>query len=450
ALIAWNDSLAEDLGLADWRESALPVLSGNEVPRWSTPVALGYAGHQFGHFVPALGDGRAVLLGERIDASGRRMDLQLKGSGRTPFSRGGDGRAPLGPVLREYLVSEAMFALGVPTTRSLAAVTTGDRVVRETVESGAVLTRVADSHLRIGTFEFLAARGDRDGLAQLTHYALRRHAADDANREPHVALALFDHVADKQASLIARWMALGFVHGVMNTDNMAISGQTIDYGPCAFLDEFQRDKVFSSIDAHGRYAFSQQPVIGAWNLSRLAGCLMLLHDDRGAFEARLDAFLQTVQRASLAAMVERFGLSPEETDGNELVSDWYDALEADALDYTRSWHDLADAVAADPDRTTGRPADSAAMGDFLQKWGDQLRGGDSIAAAQRIRAKAPVIIPRNHQIARAISDAQNGDFAHFHALREALQSPFDPLHYGTDLAEPPAPAQRVTRTFCGT
>ena len=446
-LIAWNASIAESLGLEGWQHDAAERFSGNHRARFSTPVALAYAGHQFGHFVPQLGDGRALLLGERIDAQGRRFDIQLKGSGRTAFSRGGDGKSPLGPVLREYLVSEGMHHLGVPTTRALAAVTTGETVVRESAQPGAVLARIARSHLRVGSFEYVAARGDLDTLRALIDYAVARHVDDDGQsggEEP--ALRLFNHVVVAQAQLVAAWMALGFVHGVMNTDNTTISGETIDYGPCAFLDEFSRAKVFSSIDQHGRYAFDRQATIAAWNLSRLAGCLLLVHDERDAYERGIETFFDVWSARYRELMARRFGQTSFTSGQDDLVEDWLTLLEQHGLDYTLSWHRLSDHLAQE--QVNSDDPISA----YADRWFGRLVGhADNVPAVRaRMAAANPVIIPRNHQIARAIEAAENGDFDPFHELRDVLTRPFDPLLATSAFAEAPLSSQRVTRTFCGT
>lgn len=439
-LIAWNAALAAELGLASWREDAASRCSGARLPRFATPVALAYAGHQFGQFVPQLGDGRALLLGERIDSFGRRRDVQLKGSGRTVFSRGGDGKSPLGPVLREYLVSEAMHVLGVPTTRALAAVTTGVPVLRESASPGAVLTRIASSHVRVGTFEFLAARGDTAGLVQLTDYVVQRFGLA-ADIPP--ALAVFEHVIEVQADLIARWMALGFIHGVMNTDNMALSGETIDYGPCAFMDEFKGDKVFSSIDRFGRYAFDQQPVIGAWNLSRLASCLLMLHDDVPAFESRLETFLPTWQARYRELLAAKFGLDEVATDDAQMFEDWFALLATRELDYTSSWHDLV---------ATLERAEACPFGEFGERWRARVtrNGRPADQARSLMAATNPVVIPRNHLIAKAIAAAEAGDFGVFEDLHRVLATPFDAALSGHEWARPPAPEERVRQTFCGT
>ena len=343
-LIAWNAELAAHLGLdaldAD-RERLTRIFSGGEPLPGGQTIALAYAGHQFGNFVPQLGDGRAALLGEVISpVDGRHYDIQLKGSGQTPYSRRGDGKSSLGPVLREYLLSEAMHRLGVPTTRALAAVSTGETVYRDTMEPGGVLTRVASSHLRVGSFQYLAARDHRDALKQLTDYTIARHYPDAAAADTPV-LAFFSGVVDAQAILIARWMALGFIHGVMNTDNCAISGETIDYGPCAFMDEFDINKVFSSIDRQGRYAYGQQAAMAQWNLARLAECLMLLQGEKADYESALESFQPRFEEAYFGLMREKLGLANHADDDVALVTAWLQHLQDHQLDYTLSFRELA-------------------------------------------------------------------------------------------------------------
>lgn len=445
ALLAWNERLAEELGVAhlgaDEQECAR-IFSGGPLPAEFEPIALAYAGHQFGFYVPQLGDGRAALLGEVVDRSGRRYDIQLKGSGRTPFSRGGDGRSWLGPVIREYLVSEAMHALGVPTTRALAAVATGRQVYREAALPGAVFTRVAASHLRIGTFEYFAHRGDRASLQTLADYAIERHYPEALEADqPYVAL--FRGVAARQAELVADWMALGFIHGVMNTDNTSIAGETLDYGPCAFMDEFRFDKVFSSIDHHGRYAYANQPRIAQWNLARLAECLLAICDSQPAFEAVLDEFPERYSEAYLARMRRKLGLVDAEPGDEELIADWLRHLEDNELDYTLSFRELA---------TQAAGADEPRFGDVEERWRRRVaadgRTPQDIAAA--MNAANPLIIPRNHRIEQAIQHAVDGDTAIFEQLATVLLRPFDERPDHARFALAPEPQQRVTQTFCGT
>ncbi len=446
-LLAWNAPLAEELGLghlATNNQDLAELFSGNRLPEGADPIALAYAGHQFGYFSAQLGDGRAVLLGDVVDTDGRRRDIQLKGSGRTPFSRRGDGRSSLGPVIREYLLSEAMHVLGVPTTRALAAVQSGEQVVRELPLPGGVFTRVAASHVRIGTFEYFASRGDVESLKALADFAIERHAPELADAErPY--LAFFTRVLEAQVALVAHWMDLGFIHGVMNTDNTSVSGETIDYGPCAFMDEFNASKVFSSIDHHGRYAFDQQPHIILWNLTRLAECLLMLDDGQAEFEDKLGRVLPLFESLYFARLVKKLGLESDGEDAadRELVRDWLTYLQANVLDYTLSFRELADRVGAD-----GEPR----FGEFELKWRKRLSQQDADPAAVRdaMNAVNPRFIARNHQVERAIQGAIDGDLTVFNELRTVLANPFDEQPGLDAYAVPPMPEERVTRTFCGT
>ncbi|HYO96791.1 MAG TPA: YdiU family protein [Polyangiaceae bacterium] len=470
-IIRVNHALAELLGI-DASELDSPegakILAGNAITEGSTPIALAYAGHQFGGFVPQLGDGRAILLGEVIGNDGVRRDIQLKGAGRTPFSRGGDGRAALGPVLREYIVSEAMAALGVPTTRALAAVTTGEPVVRDELLPGAVLTRVAASHIRVGTFQFFAARDDRDALERLTAYALARHypesngaggAANDGQAKAGDGLRLIDNVMQAQASLVARWLGVGFVHGVMNTDNTSISGETIDYGPCAFLDEYDPQKKFSSIDRGGRYAFGNQPRIAQWNLARLAETLLPLIDDdedeaaRIATE-RLERFPAIFDAAHARVMRAKLGLVSEGENDLTLAADLLERLAANRVDYTVFFRALCSA-AEDPAADAQVAAlfqDPAAFTSWAESWRQRLHADDTSpqARASAMRRANPAFIPRNHRIEQAIVAGVAGDFAPFEALVQVLARPYDEQPEFAHLAEPPLPDERVRATFCGT
>lgn len=460
-----NRALAELLG-ADlaFLESpgAAEVLAGNVIPEGAEPISQAYAGHQFGGFVPQLGDGRAILLGEVVGKDGRRRDVQLKGAGRTPFSRGGDGRAALGPVLREYIVSEAMAALGIPTTRALAAVTTGELVQREEALPGAVLTRVASSHLRIGTFQFFANRGDQEALALLTKYALERHYPDATRGTENDALALLERVIDAQAELVAKWLGVGFVHGVMNTDNTSISGETIDYGPCAFLDEYDPDKKFSSIDHGGRYAFSNQPRIALWNLARLAETLLpLVSTDldeavRLATE-RLDRFEHRFERAYLTVMRAKLGLTREEEHDGALVEGLLACLADQRVDYTLFFRRLCDTAepssAAEAALTSLFNGQEAGILGWVEAWRRRLslEAAPSASLATALRRANPAFIPRNHRVEAAISSAvRRRDFEPFETLVQVLARPFDDQPEHVDLAAPPAPEERVRRTFCGT
>jgi len=443
-LLAWNAELATALGL-----DALPDepgrlagwFSGNELLPGSQPLALAYAGHQFGNFVPQLGDGRALLLGE-LDLDGRRVDVQLKGSGQTPFSRRGDGKAALGPVIREYLVSEAMHRLGVPTTRSLAAVATGEWVVREERLAGAVLTRVASSHIRVGTFEYLAARRDREGLQALADFAIARHYPQAVGQERPL-VAFFAEVVKAQAKLVAHWMDVGFIHGVMNTDNMAISGETIDYGPCAFMDEFDYQQVYSSIDRFGRYAYGRQAPIAHWNLARLAECLLLLGDPQAQFEEELTRFQGLFEQHYLKRMGRKLGLQQVRDGDDELVSHWLQYLQDHELDYTSSHRRLASRIDAQG------PAE---FGPFESRWRDrlQVQGLPVEQVRAGMQAANPLYIPRNHLVQRAIDAAIDGDLSVFRALDRVLKQPFDEQPGRETYAEPPQPDERVTETFCAT
>ncbi len=462
-VVKLNRPLAELLG-ADADRLASPagaqVLGGNVVPDGAEPIALAYAGHQFGSFVPQLGDGRAILLGEVVGRDGRRRDIQLKGAGRTRFSRGGDGRAALGPVLREYIVSEAMAALGVPTTRALAAVTTGERVVRDEPLPGAILTRVAASHIRVGTFEFFAARDDQDALRTLTAHALARHYADSVGTG-NDALALLERVIDAHAELVALWLGVGFVHGVMNTDNTAVSGETIDYGPCAFLDEYNPRKTFSSIDHGGRYAYSNQPRIAQWNLARLAETLLgLISDDtndavRIATE-RLERFPSRFEKAHLRVMRAKLGLAREDAGDRVLFEELLDRLAAHHVDYTLFFRRLC-AAAADPsldaEIASSFDIDLVAFRSWTEAWRRRLAIEEQPAdgRASAMRRANPAFIPRNHRVEEAIEAAvRRGDFQPFENLVDVLERPYDDQPGREYLAGAPEPNQRVSKTFCGT
>jgi uncharacterized protein YdiU (UPF0061 family) len=443
-----NHALGESLGLdftAMSPDDVAQVFAGQRIPDGADPIAQAYAGHQFGGFT-ILGDGRAILLGEHRTPSGTLVDVQFKGSGPTPYSRRGDGRAALGPMLREYIISEAMHGLGIPTTRSLAVVATGEPVYRDRVLHGAVLTRVSASHLRVGTFEYCAAHRDVDGLRALVQYALARHDPTLVGAEVP-ALALLDAVIARQATLIAQWMAVGFVHGVMNTDNMTISGETIDYGPCAFLDVFDPSTVFSSIDVHGRYAYEQQPAIAQWNLARFAEALLpLLHADREQAIAianeRLDQFVVLFQAAWIAAFRAKLGLSTQAHDDVALVDGLLAWMHQHGADFTRTFRALSD----------GAPiADDAAFAEWRGRWEARvLAEGRTLDDARALMRRVnPVSIARNHAVEAALSAAERGDLQPTVALLAALERPYDdgPQHEG--LRDAPA-AGAGYRTFCGT
>ena len=461
-LVQINKPLAEELALDPERLSSqegLEILSGRRIATGSEPIAMAYAGHQFGNWVPQLGDGRAVLIGEVIDRHGRRRDLQLKGAGRTPFSRMGDGKAPLGPVLREFLVSEAMAALGIPTTRSLAAVATGERVVRETVLTGAVLTRVAASHVRIGTFQYFYAREDVEALRALTDHVIERHYPQIATAEVP-ALALLNAVMRRQADLVARWMGIGFIHGVMNTDNMTISGETIDYGPCAFMDAFRNGQVFSSIDAGGRYAYGNQPQIAHWNLVQLAQALLPLlpgasEDAVKLAQSAIDGFPALFREAWLGVMRRKLGLSATDEGDADLIGALLSTMEANEADFTLTFRRLSDHATPGAENQP-RPADLFKEPTAFEAWCERWRArlaADPMAPAERqaaMRASNPLFIPRNHRVEEALAAADNGDLGPFETLRNVLARPFDEHPNEADLALPPRPEQAIHRTFCGT
>ena len=456
-----NDELAQQLGIdATWLASdeGTGVLAGNHVPEGAEPIATVYAGHQFGGWVPQLGDGRAILLGEVIGKDGMRYDIQLKGSGPTPYSRGGDGRAPLGPVLREYIVSEAMAALGVPTTRSLAAVTTGEPVFRQVAEPGAVLTRVAKSHIRIGTFQFFLARKDIESLRLLMDYVIERHYPAAAETE-NPGSALLEAVVIEQAGLLAQWQLFGFIHGVMNTDNMLLSGETIDYGPCAFMDNYHPDTVFSSIDHHGRYAYGNQPGVAHWNLSRLAQALLpVIHaNEEQALElaqGSLDTFPGLFQRAYQIGMNRKLGLSGIEAGDEALAADLLELMAHEQTDFTLAFRRLADLAHHTSDAGVGDLFElSEALAPWLERWRQRIESDPQEPAerqAAMYRAN-PVFIPRNHLVAAAIDAAvDRGDYGPFNRLVDLLERPRDYQPGLAAYARPPRPEEVVSKTFCGT
>jgi len=458
-LLRFNQKLAAELGVeADLSDPdrLAAVLSGNVVPQGASPLAMAYAGHQFGNFVPQLGDGRAILIGEVMDRAGQRRDIQWKGAGPTPFSRRGDGRAALGPVIREYVVSEAMHALGIPATRALAAVSTGELVQREQEQQGAVFVRVAASHVRVGTFQFFAARGDTEGVRTLANYVIERHYPDLMGAQ-NPYLALLQAVADRQAELIARWLGVGFIHGVMNTDNMTISGETIDFGPCAFLDEYNPMKVFSSIDRQGRYAYRNQPGIGQWNIARLAEALVPLidADEEKAVEAAnavLKAFGDTFQAHWIEVFRAKLGLVTARDGDGDLVQGLLSAMEENEADFTRTFRALCNAAEGHDDDLLACFADTAKLREWLPKWNERLaeEGRSPADVATEMRGVNPWLIARNHRIEEAIAAANYGDFSFFEKLVEALEKPFEERPEFADYAFSPTAEQKVARTFCGT
>ncbi|MDK3073084.1 YdiU family protein [Sedimentitalea sp. JM2-8] len=441
-LVAFNDDLARLLGISPGdAEQMAQVFAGNVVPDGAAPISQLYSGHQFGQYNPQLGDGRAVLLGETLGTDGVRRDIQLKGSGRTPYSRGGDGRAWLGPVLREYVVSEAMHAMGIPTTRALAAAETGEAVYRETVLPGAVLTRVAKSHLRVGTFQVFAARGDARSLKQLTDYAIARHYPDVSG-----PMGLLAAVRDAQARLIAQWMGVGFIHGVMNTDNSSISGETIDYGPCAFMDVYHPDTVFSSIDRMGRYAYSNQPDIAVWNLAQLATALIQQAEDREALVEEATEIVHAmpglIRDRWLHVFRAKIGITQASDGDHVLINDLLDLMAAGQADFTNTFRALAGTAARD------QFADPEAFDAWADGWRARLR--DEPDPVPVMNAANPAFIPRNHRIEQMIAAAVDGDYALFDRLNAVLKRPFDDQPDHADLMRPPAPSEVVAATFCGT
>jgi uncharacterized protein YdiU (UPF0061 family) len=472
-LLFLNEALAEELRLdaaALRGADGAALFAGNELPEGAEPIAQAYAGHQFGGFSPQLGDGRALLLGELVDRDGRRRDIAFKGSGRTPFSRGGDGKAAVGPMLREVLIGEAMHALGIPTTRALAVAATGETVRREVALPGAVLTRVAASHLRVGTFQYFLARGEIDRLRQLAEYTIARHDPALAGT-PERHLALLRAVAQRQAALIAQWMNVGFIHGVMNTDNMTISGETIDYGPCAFMEAYDPQTVFSSIDHGGRYAYGNQPHIARWNLARLAEALLPLmaaSEDEATVQRAvaqatevIDAFPGLYAAALLRGQRAKLGLlaaaAADDAADAALVADWLALLQAQSVDFTLGWRRLADAAEGRDAPLRDLFVDRAALDAWLVRWRDRCAhdaaagGAGDGGRAARMRSASPWIIPRNHRVEEALAAATDGDLLPFERLLAALRRPYDEIPELAPYAEPaPGDLSAGYQTFCGT
>ena len=457
-LLQFNHALAEELGLdaaALDSEAGAAIFSGNAIPEGAEPLAQAYAGHQFGGYASQLGDGRALLLGEVIDTQQRRRDIQLKGSGPTPFSRGGDGKAALGPVLREYLIGEGMHALGIPTTRALAAVNTGEHVYREIPLPGGVLTRVAASHLRIGTFQFFASRGGVEKVRELAEYAIARHYSDCADAD-NPFLAFFKAVTEAQASLVARWMQVGFIHGVMNTDNMAISGETLDYGPCAFMDTYAPGTVFSSIDRNGRYAYANQPVILSWNLTRFAETLVPLVDP--VKDRSIEMLTEAIEQAQplyethwLAGMRTKLGLTTQDPNDLDLVNDLLWVMKDGKADFTLVFRRLSQVLRSDSDAFQNLFNQLGAFEVWARRWRKRLEqeGVDAKTVAQAMDRVNPIYIPRNHKVEEALAAAVgHGDMGPFTKLLAVLSHPFDEIAGNEAFAEPvPDPSYK---TFCGT
>ncbi len=452
-IVVINSDLGQALGLnlimrSD--EQLAQLFSGNILPEGSEPISQAYAGHQFGHFT-YLGDGRAHLIGEHNTPDGKRVDIQLKGSGKTPYGRRGDGRAALGPMLREYIISEAMHALGVPTTRSLAVVTTGELINRETIVQGAILTRIASSHLRVGTFEYFSAQNDVNGLKMLADYAIARHYIE-AKKSDQPYHTLLKTVIEQQANLIVHWMRVGFIHGVMNTDNMALSGETIDYGPCAFMDAYDPATVFSSIDHMGRYGYANQPIIAQWNLARFAETLLpILHEDIDKAiqiaEAAINEFSVLYQAKWLAMMRAKLGLFGEQIDDNKLFADILDWMHAQRADYTNTFRDLSG-----EEKPPSEHYDSNAFQDWYERWQVRLKQNNKPIKSSLCLMKAsnPAVIPRNHNVNQALESASNGDIKPFHDLLSALKEPYKQRPDIKPFQSPPTPGERVHQTFCGT
>lgn len=452
-LIVFNESLSTDLGLHGkvLQSEGVEVFGGNSIPEGASPIAQAYAGHQFGHFT-MLGDGRAVLLGEQITPTGERFDIQLKGSGRTPYSRGGDGRATIGPMLREYIISEAMHALGIPTTRSLAVVTTGESVIRETLLPGAILTRISASHIRVGTFEYVAKWGTVEELKTLANYTLKRHYPD-VRTEENRYISLLQEVVKRQAKLIAKWQHVGFIHGVMNTDNMTISGETIDYGPCAFMDTYDPETVFSSIDTRGRYAYENQPLIAGWNLARFAETLLpLLHDKEDEAvklaQDEISVFNDLYQDYWLEGMRAKLGIFNEESEDKSLINELLNIMKDNQADFTNTFRIL----------TSGEPEKmdlfkTQGFKDWYERWQERQDRQEETKeqSIQLMRNHNPYIIPRNHRVEEALKAAvEQDDYSVMDQLVHALSNPFDYNSKQDEFTQLPKPSTRPYRTFCGT
>ena len=459
-LIIFNDNLAKTLGIDErkTRKQLAELFSGNVIPKGSSPIALAYAGHQFGQFVSQLGDGRAVLLGEISTPEQKHYDIQLKGSGQTKFSRQGDGRAPLGPVIREYIVSEAMHALGIPSTRSLAAVTTGEKVYRETALPGGILTRIAESHIRVGTFEYFAAQNKIENLKTLAEYTIKRHfplLKDSRNSY----LSLLELVCDRQIELIAKWMGIGFIHGVMNTDNTSIVGETIDYGPCAFMDSYNPSTVFSSIDAHGRYAFGNQPSIAHWNMACFANCLAPLIDqdsDKAEEQAQevINQFPNKMKVALMTVMCKKIGLKSTNSNSQETLQKLLSIMLDNESDYTLTFRYLSEIIKGKGNTLFKKQfLEHKQISNWLKEWTDLIKD-QSLSKkeiALSMESSNPVFIPRNHLVERAIEAAvENNDFSEMKTLLAILNRPYEEQSSYSDFMKPPKPHEVVHQTFCGT
>ena len=451
-MVIFNQSLADQVGLKLGElniDERTQFLCGNQLPHGTEPFAQAYAGHQFGNFT-ILGDGRAIVMGEHLTPSGQRIDLQLKGSGRTPYSRGGDGRAALGPMLREYIISEAMHALGIPTTRSLAVVSTGEKVFRETELPGAVLARIAGSHIRVGTFEFASLQQDKRITEALLDYMIDRHFPEIKGKENKV-LAVIEAVIDQQAALITHWMRVGFIHGVMNTDNMSLSGETIDYGPCAFMDTFAPDTVFSSIDHRGRYAYANQPYIAQWNIARLAESLLPLIDGKreeviATVEDLLNSFEQVYKSKWLTMMGSKLGLTEVSIKDEKLITDLLDWMHNNSADFTNTFRDLCKKLPA------GELYESETFQNWFARWQNRLKKEKQELETSYVlmRSLNPAVIPRNHKVEEALQAGEKGDFEPLYALLHAIEKPYQDGEHLLPYQSPPRPEEKVLQTFCGT
>ena len=451
-MVIFNQSLADQVGLKLGElsiDERTQFLCGNQIPQGIKPFAQAYAGHQFGNFT-ILGDGRAIVMGEHLTPSGHRIDLQLKGSGRTPYSRGGDGRAALGPMLREYIISEAMHALGIPTTRSLAVVSTGEKVFRETELPGAVLARIAGSHIRVGTFEFASLQQDKRITEALLDYMIDRHFPEIEGKENKV-LAVIEAVIDQQAALISHWMRVGFIHGVMNTDNMALSGETIDYGPCAFMDTFAPDTVFSSIDHRGRYAYANQPYIAQWNIARLAESLLPLIDGKreeviATVEDLLNSFEQVYKSKWLTMMGSKLGLTEVSIKDEKLITDLLDWMHNNSADFTNTFRDLCKKLPG------GELYASETFQSWYARWQNRLKKEKQELETSYVlmRSLNPAVIPRNHKVEEALQAGEKGDFEPLYALLHAIEKPYQDGEHLLPYQSPPRPEEKVLQTFCGT
>ena len=452
-VVLFNEKLANEIGLnlsEMSKEVRADLFAGNFVPEGTEPFAQAYAGHQFGNFT-MLGDGRAIVLGEHLTPSGQRLDLQLKGSGRTSYSRGGDGRAALGPMLREYIISEAMHALGIPTTRSLAVVTTGEKVYRETELPGAILTRIAGSHIRVGTFEFTSLQEDKQVTQALLDYLIDRHFPEIKEKE-NQPFALLEAVIHQQAELITHWMRVGFIHGVMNTDNMALSGETIDYGPCAFMDTFAPDTVFSSIDHKGRYAYANQPYIAQWNLARLAESLLPLMDGKkeeiiASAEDLLNSFEQIYKSKWLSMMGSKLGFAETGQEDQKLITELLDWMHKNSADFTNTFLNLCK-----EEIPNGALYTSESFQSWHVRWQNRLRKEEQglETSFALMRSVNPAVIPRNHKVEEALQAGEEGNFKPFHDLLNAVEKPYVDGDHLLPYQAPPQPGEKVLQTFCGT